>query len=185
MATSEGADYEGGKMKPKVIVVCHSATGRTAKLAEAIARGASGEVMAVNNVDWEKLHAADAIIFGSPTYMGGVSGALKTFMDETGKYWVAQKWKNKVAGGFTNASYSSGDKLSALMQIAVFAAQHSMIWVGSDSMPEEDINRMGSYLGVMSQSLTKTPPDKAMNVGDLKTGELYGKRIAEIAAKLR
>lgn len=169
----------------KIIVAYHSRTGRTKKLAESIAKGANATLMSVDNIDWDKLDNADAIIFGSPTYMGGVSAQMKAFMDETGRKWSEQKWKNKIAGGFTNASYSSGDKLSALIQINIFAMQHSMIWVGSDSMPEGDINRMGSFLGVMSQSAQKTAPEEAMNVGDLKTAELYGKRIAEVAAKFK
>ena len=167
----------------KVIVIYHSNTGRTKMLAAAIAKGANAELMSVDAVNWEKLDNADAIIFGAPTYMGSVSTGLKSFMDETGKRWLSQKWKNKIAGGFTNASYSSGDKLNTLIQISIFAMQHSMIWVGCDSLPSGEINRMGSFMGAMSQSLQKTAPENAMNPGDLETGELYGKRIAAIATR--
>ncbi|PIR31848.1 MAG: NADPH-dependent FMN reductase [Alphaproteobacteria bacterium CG11_big_fil_rev_8_21_14_0_20_44_7] len=166
-----------------IIVVYHSGTGRTKKLAEAIAKSANAELMDVNEPDWDKLDAAAAIIIGAPTYMGSVSAPMKAFMDATGGRWVSQKWKNKIAGGFTNASYSSGDKLNALIQIAIFAMQHSMIWVGSDTMPEGDLNRMGSFFGVMSQSLQKTSAEDAMNKGDLQTAKLYGKRVAEMVSR--
>ena len=167
----------------KIIVVYHSKTGRTKLIAEAIAKGAGGKIMSVENINWEELDSASAIIFGSPTYMGSVSAPLKAFIDETGSRWLSQKWKNKIAGGFTNASYSSGDKLNTLVQIMIFAMQHSMIWVGSDSMPDNEINRMGCFVGVMSQSQQKTTGIQALNDGDVKTAENYGKRIAEITAK--
>src|SRR3546814_7111133 len=39
----------------------------------------------------EELNAADAIVFGTPTYMGGVSGPFKTFMDATSKVWRSEE----------------------------------------------------------------------------------------------
>ena len=66
-------------------------SGRTRVLAEAIARGAGAvEGTAVTLIPvadrashWEALDAADAIVFGCPTYMGPGSAALKAFMEET------------------------------------------------------------------------------------------------------
>ena len=49
----------------------------------------------------EALDAADAIIFGSPTYMGMASWQFKKFADATSKRWFTSAWKDKVAGGFT------------------------------------------------------------------------------------
>ena len=74
---------------PKVAVVYHSGYGHTKKQAEAVAAGAAsvaGAKVALIPVEEaearaEELNAADAIIFGAPTYMGGVSAQFKTFMD--------------------------------------------------------------------------------------------------------
>lgn len=184
----------------KVVVAYHSGYGHTTVIADAVVRGAStagadvhavkvGADGSITEADWAALDAADAILFGSPTYMGSVSGPFKMFMDATSKAWFAQKWKNKLAGGFTNSMSMSGDKLNSLFQLVVLAAQHGMIWVGqaepNKSAPSgnpEDVNRIGSYIGVMSQS-DNAAPDKAPTKGDIKTAELYGQRIAESAKR--
>ena len=64
---------------------------------------------------WDDLAAADAIIFGAPTYMGGASGDFKKFADASSKPWSAQAWKDKIAGGFTNSALLNGDKYNTLM----------------------------------------------------------------------
>lgn len=165
----------------KIYVVYHSGYGHTKLQAEAVARGAGAELMSVEAVDFEKLASADAIIFGAPTYMGSVSAQFKTFMDASSKEWFQGKWKNKVAGGFTNSGSMSGDKLNSLVQLAIFGAQHGMIWVGAEYDAEGD--RIGSTLGAAAQS--ENAPASAENppAKDIARAEKYGKRIAEIAAK--
>jgi len=167
----------------KIYVVYHSGYGHTKLQAEAVARGAGAELMSVDDVDFDKLDHADAIIFGAPTYLGSVSAQFKEFMDSSSKAWYAQKWRNKVTGGFTNSSGMSGDKLSTLMQIAIFAAQHSMIWVSAGHEP--DLDRFGSTLGLMCVSENAPAgPDNPPQI-DIKCAEKYGQRIAEITRKLK
>ncbi len=72
-------------------------------------KGADVRLMAVadGSVDWEALERSDAIIFGSPTYNGLISAKFKQFFeDSTKKAWVSQKWRNKIAAGFTNSGHS-------------------------------------------------------------------------------
>lgn len=131
---------------------------------------------------------SDAIVFGAPTYMGSLSGPFKIFIDQTSKIFFEQKWKNKLAGGFTNSGGLSGDKLSSIVQLVVLAGQHGMVWVTPGLLPEapyapENVNRLGSYVGVMSQSDIGSP-EVTPPSGDIKTAKLYGKHIAEIAKKL-
>lgn len=188
-----------------IAVVYHSGYGHTAEQAKAVLRGAqaapgaTATLIAVNaegkigDQDWAALDAADAILFGSPTYMGSASAQFKTFMDATSKLWYEQKWKDKIAAGFTNSASQSGDKLSTLTQLAIFAAQHSMIWVGTGLMPGnnhskgsvEDLNRLGSFLGAMAQSNADQGPEAGPIASDLRTAEHLGRRVAEIAARLR
>ncbi|MBI5121405.1 MAG: flavodoxin family protein [Rhodospirillales bacterium] len=183
----------------KVAVIYHSGYGHTAKQAQAVAKGAgsvegvSAQLISVDAADqhWDDLAAADAIIFGAPTYMGSLSGPFKSFMDASSKAWFSQGWKDKIAAGFTNSGSQSGDKLNSLVQLAVFAAQHSMIWVGTGLMPGnnsskgsvEDINRLGSFLGAMAQSNSDAPPELAPPPADLKTAELLGERVAKAAKR--
>jgi NAD(P)H dehydrogenase (quinone) len=185
----------------KISIVYHSGFGHTKIQAENVLKGAQSvegieatlfEVEEVTK-NPEKLNDFDAIIFGSPTYMGSASATFKAFMDASSKVWFGQAWKDKIAAGFTNSHSLSGDKLNTLVQMAIFAAQHSMIWVGTGHMNEspngqagqaEAINRMGSFLGAMAQSENK-PPELTPPSGDLKTAQFLGKRVAEIAKKLK
>ena len=104
----------------KVAVVFHSGYGHTAKQAQAVANGAGASLITINeegvvsDADWATLMAADAIIMGSPTYMGSVSWQFKKFADASSKQWFSQQWKNKIAAGFTNSATMNGDKLSTL-----------------------------------------------------------------------
>jgi NAD(P)H dehydrogenase (quinone) len=137
---------------------------------------------------------ADAIVFGSPTYMGDVSAPLKAFFEASSKIWYGQGWKDKVAGGFTNSYNQGGNKDNTLGSIIVLAMQHSMIWVGTGVMPAnpapsqetgaDKVNRMSYMLGLASQSdnagADVTPPS-----GDKETARLYGQRVAKVAAKLK
>lgn len=186
-----------------VAIVVHSGFGHTAVVAEHIAKGAnsvSGVKATVYRADdltspeagpWDALAVADAIIVGSPTYMGSASATLKQFMDASSKVWAVQGWKNKIAAGFTNSASWSGDKLSTLTQLAVFAAQHGMIWTGSGMMPgyntkdasPENVNRLGSFLGLMTQSNADEGPEAAPPASDRRTAEMFGTRVAEVAVR--
>ncbi|MFO0737718.1 MAG: flavodoxin family protein [Labilithrix sp.] len=172
----------------RVAVVYHSHTGRTRALAEAVARGAGGaEALSVDTPDLlAKLSAADAIVFGCPTYMGSASAGFKAFMDSTSAIWAVQGWRDKLAAAFTHSAAPSGDKLGTLTQLAVFAAQHGMVWVGLglpptyiDAGATTDTNRLGSHLGAMAQSR----PGGALPESDLRTAELLGQRVLAAARR--
>lgn len=173
-------------------IVYHSAYGHTAKVASVIAQGAQKtdiqvHLMDVEHVDWDVLDQADALIFGCPTYMGSISSALKLFMEQSSKRWLARTWQGKLAAGFTNGGGLSGDKLAVLQQINLFAMQHGMLWSGLPFMPtgrsSQDINRMSSFLGLMTQSDNAsaeiTPPE-----GDLETAAKFGAHVALLVARL-
>ncbi|MDD5250891.1 MAG: flavodoxin family protein [Rhodocyclaceae bacterium] len=186
---------------PHVAVVYHSGYGHTARQAEAVLAGAQSvagveaKLLSVAEADdgfWADLAAADAIVFGAPTYMGSVSAKFKEFMDASSKPWFTQAWKNKLAAGFTNSASQSGDKLNSLIQMMVLANQHGMIWVSLGLPPgnnsskgsPDDLNRIGSYSGAMAQSNSDQGAD-AMLESDLKTAAHLGRRIAETALKFK
>ncbi|MEV4434191.1 flavodoxin family protein [Streptomyces sp. NPDC049585] len=179
-----------------VVIAYHSGHGHTTKLAEAVKEGAAGvsgtdavliSVDELGNDDWARLDAADAIIFGSPTYMGTASPAFHTFAHDTAGRWYQQAWRNKVAAGFTVSSGKSGDKLHTLQYFTVLAAQHGMHWINLDLLPgqqDSDLNRLGGRLGAMAQSPGGQGPDE-MQKSDLLTGSHLGQRVAEHAHLLR
>jgi hypothetical protein len=50
-------------------------------------------------------------------------------MESTSKLWLQQRWKDKLAAGFTNSGSLYGDKANALGELCCFAAQHGMLWI--------------------------------------------------------
>jgi NAD(P)H dehydrogenase (quinone) len=179
-----------------VAVLFHSGFGHTARQAEAVRRGiervAGASALYLTSDDaqgrFDDLELADAIIFGAPTYMGGASGPFKTFMDSTSKSYARGAWKDKIAAGFTNSASRSGDKLATLTQFAILAAQHGMHWVnlglpaGGNSThgSDQDLNRLGFWLGAAAQSNTDQGPDLAPPQSDLLTAEHLGERVARV-----
>jgi NAD(P)H dehydrogenase (quinone) len=184
----------------RISIVYDSGYGHTAKQAQFIAQGAAAQAgadvrlvaVADGDIPWADLEASDAIIFGSPTYNGLVSARFKQFMEDSTKTtWLEQKWRNKLAAGFTNSGAQHGDKLNSLVSMALFAAQHGMIWVGLDLMPGDsssagtvdDLNRHGSWLGAMAQSNNDQSPEVTPGDSDLRTAAYLGRRVAEITAR--
>jgi len=185
-----------------VSIVYDSGYGHTARQAAAVSEGvlkvagAEAKLVAVADrpVPWDTLERSDAIIFGSPTYNGSLSAKLKQFFeDANGPAWNELKWRNKIAAGFTNSGAHSGDKLSTLVSMALFAAQHAMIWVGLDLKPgnsrstgsANELNRLGSWLGAMAQSNADEGPEAAPPASDLETAARLGERVAAIALQFR
>jgi multimeric flavodoxin WrbA len=195
-------------MSTTLSVVYQSARGHTRRLAEAVASGARGvegvdvhllEIVGadVHGGRWSNdtilatLDASDAIAFGCTTYMGSVSAIFKAFLEKAFEKWLVQAWKDKFAAGFTNSASPSGDKLSTLMQLSVFAAQMSMLWVGVSDGPggnlststPENINRLGSWLGLMGQSNGDQSLELAPPRGDIATAMRLGERLAGVTQR--
>ncbi|MES2887074.1 MAG: flavodoxin family protein [Pseudomonadota bacterium] len=178
-----------------IAIVFHSGYGHTQRMAQAVAEGAQGELMTIDaegnltEAQWTQLAQADAIVFGSPTYMGSVSWQFKKFADASSKPWAAQLWKDKIAAGFTNSASMNGDKLSTLHYLFTLSQQHGMVWVGTGMMPSNkkaadrnDLNYVASFSGAMAQS----PSDASvaeMLPGDLETAKQFGARVAAITAR--
>ncbi|HTR16995.1 MAG TPA: flavodoxin family protein [Acetobacteraceae bacterium] len=188
----------------KIAVVYFSGYGHTAKMAEAIGQGASAAegaqttILAIDKEGnlpdgaWETLAAADAILFGSPTYMGGPAWQFKKFADASSKPWFQLVWKDKVAGGFTNSASINGDKFNTITYFITLAMQHGMVWVGTGLLSankkasqRNDVNWIAGYSGALAQSPADASPDEAPPPGDLETARIYGKRVAEYAVKTR
>ncbi|MEW1698580.1 flavodoxin family protein [Streptomyces sp. NPDC093249] len=182
---------------PVVSVAYHSGYGHTAVLAEAVRAGAADtgatvhliDVGTLTDAEWDLLDASDAIIFGSPTYMGTASGAFHRFAEDSSKRWFAGAWQDKLAAGFTNSGSKSGDKLHTLQFFQILAGQHGMTWVNLGLKPgwnrsdasENDLNRLGFFTGAAAQTDADRGPD-GVHKADIATAEHLGRRVAETAA---
>ncbi|WP_448550190.1 flavodoxin family protein [Thalassotalea fusca] len=182
----------------RVVVVFHSVTGTTKQLAQAVTDGA----VAQNGVDAQlieikgkdivdgryinvevlaELGRADALIFGSPTFMGSVSAQFKALADATGDLWADRAWADKLAAGFTIGSNLSGDQLNTIQYMQVFASQHGMLWISLDipgNCDPDNLNRLGAQSGLIAHSI-----DGQLDELDLKTAQYLGLRVAQMAVK--
>lgn len=185
----------------RIAIVYHSGYGHTARQAEAVRAGveevadAAALLLSVEEAParWDDLAAAEAIIFGAPTYMASASASFKTFQEASSRAVMARGflWQDKLAAGFTNSGARSGDKLATLIQLALFAAQHGMHWVSLGLPPannsttgsEAELNRLGFWLGAGAQSNTDQGPELAPPASDLATARHLGRRVAETALR--
>lgn len=188
----------------KVAIVYHSGFGHTEKQAEAVARGAeeagaevklvkAGELGSPDEGPWDELDKADAIIFGSATYMGSVAGVFEQFADATSKRWSSGAWKDKLAAGFSCSGSFHGDKAVTLIRMVTLACQHSMIWVSVGLMPgnpshpgddPENLNRHGFYMGAAAQA-GNVSPEEEPGASDLATARHLGRRLVEQLGRLK
>lgn len=187
-----------------IAIVYFSGYGHTAKQAEAVRDGAAsvaGATVTLYAIDkdgnvpdgtFEALAKADAIIYGSPTYMGNAAWQFKKFADASSKLWFKQELKDKVAGGFTNSASTNGDKGVTMAYLWTLAQQHGQIWVGTGLLPSnlkastpDDVNWQGAFGGAFATSPADSSPEEGPRKGDLETAKIYGARVAEIAKKLK
>ena len=186
----------------KIAIVYFSGYGHTAKQAEAVHAGAAsvGEAT-LYRIDqdgnlpesaWDAIGQADAIVYGSPTYMGGPAWQFKKFADASSKPWFSQAWKDKIAAGFTNSASVNGDKFSTIEYFWTLSQQHGQIWIGTGLPPANtkahgpaDVNWTAGFAGALAISPSDASPEEAPRAGDLETARLLGKRVAEYADKLK
>ena len=188
----------------KISIIYSSDTGHTHRLARAIDIGCrvtkdtNTQLIRLSEQDFtgsrwhneailSELDNSDAIIFGSPTFMGCLSSELKAFMEATVSRYMAEMWNGKVAGGFTVSGASAGDKFNTLTSLSTFAMQHGMIWVGLGANPfnkDQNINLSGHYYGATGCAGPNDDPVNAPTQSELKAGEFLGKRVALYTTKI-
>ena len=184
-----------------IVIVYHSGYGHTAKQAEAVARGAlsvagvTAALIKVEDIDRHsaELEKADAIVFGSPTYMGSASAPFKAFMNASSKVWAAPGLEGQARRRLHQFGESKRRQALHAATIGALAAQHGMIWMGLGLLPGnnsssgsvEDLNRLGGFLGAMAQSNADQGPEYGPTPADLRTAEHLGRRVAETTQRWR
>ncbi|MEV6949166.1 flavodoxin family protein [Streptomyces sp. NPDC051172] len=187
-------------MSTLIAVVYDSRGGNTRRMANAVAdgavkQGAQAHLMDVTALDeqhWELMAAADGVLFGSPTHIGGPSAAFVAFAEETGRRQMAVHWTDTIASGFTTGAAMAGGKLHTLNYMLALAMQHSMIWAGqpvpagwnTSTGSADDSNRLGYRLGAAAQVNFDQGPEN-MRASDLLTTAEHGRRLASLAARMR
>ncbi|RKT62492.1 multimeric flavodoxin WrbA [Azonexus fungiphilus] len=181
----------------KIVVVYHSGYGHTRRVAETVAAAAGAELLAIDadgnlsEAGWELLAAAPAIVFGTPTYMGGPSWQFKKFADASSKAWFGRLWQDKLFAAFTCSASPIGDKGATIGYLQTLASQHGGLWVSLGLLPSNtkaatrlDVNSLGGSVGLMVQCPSDASADEIPQ-GDLDTARRFGERVAAVAARFR
>jgi len=156
----------------RILIIYDSQTGNTEKMAVLVSEGvkevhgAEPILKKVDQATLDDLLAADAIIMGSPTYYGQMSGRLKTFIDTSNE--IHGKLAGKVGGAFTSSGGAACGAETTLLSILNSMLVHGMIVHGMHEYNHYGPASVGS-------------PGKQ----ETKLCRLLGKRVAELASKLK
>ena len=148
-------------------------------LASAVARGVSGTGLAdprlllIDEASTEDLLDADALLLGSPNW-SGITGSLKSWLDEQGDLWEDGSLSGKPGAAFTTGwGLHSGLEMTLLQQIHWMLAC-GMVVVG---LPWSNrMRRSGSYYGATAVG--------EVSEEDIAQAEALGARVATVAARL-
>ena len=163
-----------------VLVVYHSDSGKTEKMAHGVAEGAkavsgtSVVLKQVSEVAADDLLSSDAVIVGSPVYFGNMSGEVKTFFDNWQfKFGVFPefKMKNKIGAAFaTGGQVSSGKEVTMLTILAAMLGNQMIVVSGG---------------GAFGASATTEGDSPGIDNKELADAKALGRRVAEVAVMMQ
>jgi NAD(P)H dehydrogenase (quinone) len=171
---------------PLLICVTSSRTGHVLALADAACQaysegGGDAETTPASRCDPDRFADADAVVFATPTYLGGPSAEFVSFVENTSRLRSTDVLHSRWAAGITCGLAPDGGKSTALTYLLTVALQHGMVWVGLGHGPvrcsylgENTVaNPEGSRLGVAA-----TLRDGALPTASLATAAALGRRLA-------
>ena len=156
-----------------ILITYHSKSGKTALLANAIARGAAIQddiaviVKPIEQTTTNDLLKADAIIVGSPVHNANMSSDVLKFIES----WPFEgaPLKNKIGAAFvTGGGISSGEEL---VQVSIL---HAMLVFGMLVVGGDDWTAPFGAAAITNEA----PFDTTMNDAFLLKGQNLGKRVA-------
>ena len=157
----------------KVLVIYHSLTGNTEKLAKAVAEGVEKEgvecvIKRAREVKKEDFLSADAIIAGSPVYFGSMASDLKKVFEDFVD--IRDEMEGKIGAAFATSADPSGGKETTILSILQAMLIYGMIVVGDPMLA-------GGHYGV---ACTGRPTKR-----DLDNAIKLGERVARLVKRLR
>ncbi|MDB5956759.1 NAD(P)H:quinone oxidoreductase [Ramlibacter sp.] len=196
----------------KVLVLYHSFYGHIEAMAKAVAEGArevpgttvdlkrvpetmppdlfkaahGKENQAAPVAQPAELANYDAILFGTPTRFGNMSGQMRTFLDQTGALWMNGTLVGKVGSVFCSTATQHGGQESTILTFIPTLLHQGMIVVG---LPYADQRQMGldeikggSPYG--AATIAGGQGERMPSEQELGMARFQGKHVAQIASKL-
>ena len=131
------------------------------------------------------LAECDGLVLGSPTRFGNMAAPLKHFVDTLGAEWVSGTLAGKPAAVFTSTATQHGGQESTLLSMLIPLMHHGMVLVGIP-FTEAALNTTrtgGTPYGASHVAGAKD--DAPLSEDEKQLARALGKRLAEIATKLR
>ncbi|WP_372988359.1 NAD(P)H:quinone oxidoreductase [Marinobacter sp.] len=195
----------------KVLVLYHSMYGHIETMAETVAEGArsvEGADVVIKRVpetmpeqaflnaggkadqeaavaDPQELANYDAIIFGTPTRFGNMSGQMRNFLDQTGGLWVEGKLHGKVASVFASTGTGGGQE-QTITSFWTTLAHHGMVIVPLGyGIPEFfDISETNGGTPYGATTIAGGDGSRQPSEKEIAIARFQGKHVAELAVKL-
>jgi len=158
----------------KVLVVYHSKTGNTEKMAQLVAEGAetAGAEVKLRTADdttLDDFKEADAILLGSPTYYGHSAAAVRALLEKSVR--LHGKLEGKVGGAFSSSHNIGGGNETTVLDLVHALLIHGMIVQGfadgdhygpvSIGSPDERVAEQTRRLGEQTAILAAKLADNA------------------------
>lgn len=142
-----------------------------------------GQIQECTNDD---LRSADGVLFGSPTRYGNMTAQMKYLIDGTAELWLQGAMEGKPAGILTSTSTTHGGQESTCLSMAVPLLHLGMIIVGVPYSTPGMLHTEGRGSSPYGASVVAGPKnDIPPAQEDLAVARALGRRVAEVAVKLR
>lgn len=196
----------------KVLVLYHSMYGHIETMANKVAEGVrsvSGAEVVVKRVPEtmpeEAFKAAggkadqtasvaapgelsdyDAIIFGTPTRFGNMTGQMRTFLDQTGGLWAKGALAGKVASVFTSTGTLGGQE-TTITSFWHTLAHHGMLIVptGYSQQSQFDMSKVKGGSPYGAATLAGADGSRQPSEEELELAHAQGAKVAQLAVKLK
>ena len=200
----------------KLYIIFYSMYGHIKKMAEAIAEGARSvdgvevimrrvpetlppnviAAMGAENAQQqmsgipvatvEELGEADAVIFGTPTRFGNMTGQMRQFLDATGGLWAKGALVGKVGSVFTSSGTQHGGQESTILSFHTTLLHHGMVIVG---LPyafagQTIINEVTGGSPYGASTITGPDGSRMPSNNELDGARFQGAHVAKIAKKM-
>jgi NAD(P)H dehydrogenase (quinone) len=148
------------------------------------AGGKLGQMAPVASPD--ELASYDAVIFGTPTRFGNMTGQVRNFLDQTGRLWMSGALIGKVGSVFTSSATQHGGQESTILTFHPTLLHLGMVVVG---LPYSEQRQMGtdeikggSPYG--ASTIAGGRGERTPSEQELAMARAQGRHVATIATKL-
>ncbi|MGC8504694.1 MAG: NAD(P)H:quinone oxidoreductase [Acidithiobacillus sp.] len=194
-----------------ILVLYHSLWGHVEQMAEAEAEGARSvagvnvtlkrvpesldaekqaalhvKAQAAPEADPHELGEYDAILFGTPTRFGNMSGQMRNFLDRTGELWQKGALVGKVGSVFVSTATQHGGQESTILSFHPFLFHQGMIVVGVPySCPElSNMEEISGGTPYGASTLARVDGSRQPSANELAIARFQGRHVAEITQRL-